>query len=150
MTWVPMPNTAAAAVSAGGLERHFRESTSLHIMAFPPAPAPLQEAWNAIQKKHPDLPVMFFAADEEKALAYAGVPQGLTSKIAAGELCTSLWWGRGGRRRDGRCKRDARGHVRGVWGSGLCGISFCPPPRPSPGRPGRAGRAGKGRLAGLF
>lgn len=44
-----------------------------------------QEAWNAIQKKHPELPVMFFAAGDDKALAYAGVPQGLTAKISAGE-----------------------------------------------------------------
>ncbi|GAB4815439.1 hypothetical protein N2152v2_002485 [Parachlorella kessleri] len=45
----------------------------------------VQEAWNAIQKKHPDLPVMFFAAGDDKALALAGVPQGLTPKLTAGD-----------------------------------------------------------------
>jgi alanyl-tRNA synthetase len=32
----------------------------------------LQEAWNAIQKKHPELAVMFFTEGEDKAMAYAG------------------------------------------------------------------------------
>ncbi len=46
----------------------------------------MQEAWNAIQKKHPELPVMFFAVGDDKAMAYAGVPQALTSKLAAGAI----------------------------------------------------------------
>lgn len=49
----------------------------------------LQEAWNAIQKKHPGLAVMFFAEGEDKAMAYAGVPQDASKKLAAGEWVTA-------------------------------------------------------------
>ncbi|PRW58002.1 alanine--tRNA ligase isoform A [Chlorella sorokiniana] len=45
----------------------------------------LQEAWNAIQKKHPALPVLFVSAGEDKAMAYAGVPQDLSKELPAGE-----------------------------------------------------------------
>jgi hypothetical protein len=43
-----------------------------------------QEAWNAIQKKHPSLPVMFVSVGDDKALAYAGVPQDLSKQLSAG------------------------------------------------------------------
>ncbi|KAL4446750.1 hypothetical protein ABPG77_007994 [Micractinium sp. CCAP 211/92] len=45
----------------------------------------IQEAWNAIQKKHATLPVLFVSAGEDKALAYAGVPQDLSKQLPAGE-----------------------------------------------------------------
>jgi alanyl-tRNA synthetase len=45
----------------------------------------LQEAWNAIQKEHPDLAVMFFSEGDGKGLAYAGVPSGLSKELPAGE-----------------------------------------------------------------
>lgn len=45
----------------------------------------IQEAWNAIQKKHPSLPVMFVSAGEDKAMAYAGVPQELSKQLPAGD-----------------------------------------------------------------
>ncbi|KAL4516656.1 hypothetical protein Ndes2437A_g00784 [Nannochloris sp. 'desiccata'] len=45
----------------------------------------LQEAWNAIQKRHPGLAVMFFAEGDGKGLAYAGVPDDLSKKLPAGE-----------------------------------------------------------------
>jgi alanyl-tRNA synthetase len=45
----------------------------------------LQEAWNAIQKRHPGLAVMFFAEGDGKGLAYAGVPNDLSKKLPAGE-----------------------------------------------------------------
>lgn len=51
-----------------------------------PACLALQEAWNAIQKKHPALPVLFVSAGEDKAMAYAGVPQDLSKQLPAGEL----------------------------------------------------------------
>jgi hypothetical protein len=43
-----------------------------------------QEAFNAIQKKHPSLPVMFIATGEDKVLSWAGVPQDLSTKLPAG------------------------------------------------------------------
>ena len=45
----------------------------------------VQEAWNAIQKKHPSLPVLFVSPGEDKALAFAGVPQDLAPALDAGE-----------------------------------------------------------------
>jgi len=45
----------------------------------------LQEAWNAIQKRHPGIAVMFFAEGDGKGLAYAGVPDDLSKKLPAGE-----------------------------------------------------------------
>lgn len=45
----------------------------------------LQEAWNAIQKRHPTLAVMFFAEGDDKGLAYAGVPADAAKKLPAGE-----------------------------------------------------------------
>lgn len=61
----------------------------------------LQEAWNAIQKKHPELAVMFFTEGDDKAMAYAGVPQGASKTLPAGEWVTAavkLMGGKGGGR----------------------------------------------------
>ncbi|KAA6428526.1 MAG: Alanyl-tRNA synthetase [Trebouxia sp. A1-2] len=50
-------------------------------------PKALLEAWNAIQKQHPKLPVIMFSTDEGKgkALAYTGVPADLAKRMPAGE-----------------------------------------------------------------
>jgi len=56
---------------------HFEEITThtqTHTPSPPPTPIHEQEAWNAIQKKHPALPVLFVSAGDDKAMAYAGVP----------------------------------------------------------------------------
>lgn len=45
----------------------------------------LQEAGNSIQKKFPEMPVMFFSEGPDKALAYAAVPKSVSSNLAAGE-----------------------------------------------------------------
>mmetsp|Transcript_13459 Transcript_13459/g.33912 ORF Transcript_13459/g.33912 Transcript_13459/m.33912 type:complete len:1162 (-) Transcript_13459:153-3638(-) len=49
------------------------------------------EACTAIQKKHASMAVMLLSADseKEKALAYAGVPENMTSKLPAGEWVKS-------------------------------------------------------------
>lgn len=57
---------------------------STTLIISPPPPLPEQEAWNAIQKKHPALPVLFVSAGEDKAMAYAGVPQDLSKQLPAG------------------------------------------------------------------
>ena len=62
----------------------------------PPAPPtrcppPEQEAWNAIQRKHPALPVLFVSVGEDKAMAYAGVPQDLSKQLPAGEGAGRAW-----------------------------------------------------------
>eukprot|EP00891_Asterochloris_glomerata_P009564 jgi/Astpho2/9564/fgenesh1_pm.00146_%23_11_t len=46
----------------------------------------MQEAWNAVQKEHPGLPLAIFSVDQGKgkALLYAGVPESLSSKLNAG------------------------------------------------------------------
>lgn len=84
---------------------------------FPPSrPAAPQEAWNAIQKKHPLLPVLFVSAGEDKALAYAGVPQDLTKQLSAG--------GCGGGRRGGFLSGGGWGVWMGVAElvGGRCGM----------------------------
>ncbi|DBB11178.1 hypothetical protein WJX82_002672 [Trebouxia sp. C0006] len=50
-------------------------------------PKALLEAWNAIQKQHPKLPVIMFSTDQGKgkALAYTGVPADLAKIMPAGE-----------------------------------------------------------------
>ncbi|KAL0043139.1 hypothetical protein WJX79_010270 [Trebouxia sp. C0005] len=50
-------------------------------------PKALLEAWNAIQKQHPKLPVIMFSTDEGKgkALVYTGVPADLAKRMPAGE-----------------------------------------------------------------
>lgn len=59
--------------------------TPHHTTLLPPWPLRLpQEAWNAIQKKHAALPVLFVSAGEDKAMAYAGVPQDLSKQLPAG------------------------------------------------------------------
>lgn len=45
----------------------------------------LQEAFNAIQKEHPGMAVMFFAQGDGKGLAYAGVPKDVSTKLPAGD-----------------------------------------------------------------
>lgn len=45
----------------------------------------LNQAWNAIQKHHPNLAVMFFAQGDGKGLAYAGVPKEVSTTLPAGE-----------------------------------------------------------------
>ncbi|KAK2078524.1 hypothetical protein QBZ16_003364 [Prototheca wickerhamii] len=45
----------------------------------------VQEAWNAIAKAHPDLPVLFASAGEDKALVFAGVPVGAAKVFPAGD-----------------------------------------------------------------
>ncbi|EFN57213.1 hypothetical protein CHLNCDRAFT_143654 [Chlorella variabilis] len=57
----------------------------------------VQEAWNAIQKKHPSLPVMFLTAGEDKALAYAGVPQDISKQLSAGDWIKEVLGTLGGR-----------------------------------------------------
>jgi alanyl-tRNA synthetase len=44
-----------------------------------------QEAWNAVQKKHPALSAAFFSAGDDKALVYVGVTKEASSKLPAGE-----------------------------------------------------------------
>ena len=59
----------------------------------------LQEAWNAIQKQHPTLAVMFFSEGDGKGLAYAGVPQEISKKLPAGEwvkVALEVLGGKGG------------------------------------------------------
>lgn len=50
----------------------------------------LQEAWNAIQKKHPALPVLFVSVGDDKAMAYAGVPQVRPAPGWRGLVCALL------------------------------------------------------------
>lgn len=45
----------------------------------------VQEAWNAITKAHPDLPVLLASAGEDKALMFAGVPNALSKSFPAGD-----------------------------------------------------------------
>ncbi|KAL6774483.1 TSA1 [Auxenochlorella protothecoides x Auxenochlorella symbiontica] len=45
----------------------------------------VQEAWNAIAKAHPSLPVLLASAGEDKALVFAGVPKELAPGFPAGE-----------------------------------------------------------------
>ena len=45
----------------------------------------IQEAWKAIQKKHPSLSVMLFAAGDDKGLAFAGVPKEVSKTFSAGD-----------------------------------------------------------------
>lgn len=45
----------------------------------------LQEAWGAVQKKHPALSVMFFAEGGGKGLVYACVPTEVSKSFSAGE-----------------------------------------------------------------
>lgn len=45
----------------------------------------LQKAWNAIQKRHPTLAVMFFSEGDGRGMAYAGVPAEAAGKLPAGE-----------------------------------------------------------------
>jgi alanyl-tRNA synthetase len=57
----------------------------------------LQQAWNAIQKRHPALAVMFFAEGEGKGMAYAGVPEDAAKKLPAGEWVGQALAAMGGR-----------------------------------------------------
>ncbi len=57
----------------------------------------LQSAWNAIQKKHPALAVMFLSAADGKALACAGVPAEAAKALPAGEWVAAALGPLGGR-----------------------------------------------------
>lgn len=85
---------AAAAVAAGHRYGVMRVDVGLD-------PKALLEAWNAIQKQHPHLPVIMFSTDQGKgkALAYTGVPADLAKKLPAGEwlkVALEVLGGKGG------------------------------------------------------
>mmetsp|Transcript_36663 Transcript_36663/g.81584 ORF Transcript_36663/g.81584 Transcript_36663/m.81584 type:complete len:1184 (-) Transcript_36663:438-3989(-) len=53
----------------------------------------LTEAWNALNAKHPGIAAVFLspeAGDKPKVMVYAGVPEGLTSKLKAGDWASTI------------------------------------------------------------
>lgn len=72
--------TAGQAVAAGKSHVVTRVEVGLDTKA-------VAEAWNAISAQYPELCALLISVDDEKqkALAYAGVPQSLTSKLKANE-----------------------------------------------------------------
>jgi alanyl-tRNA synthetase len=57
----------------------------------------LQEAGNTIQKKFPEMPVMFFSEGPDKALAYASVPKSISTTLSAGDWVKEALGAMGGK-----------------------------------------------------
>lgn len=88
----------------------------LHLPS-PPSPSPShpQEAWNAIQKAHPALPVLFLSAGEDKAMVYAGVPADLSKQLSAGEWVKEALAPLGGKGGGKPTSAQVRGGGGGGW-----------------------------------